>query len=42
VTLEDELEEELRKKRDEYHFFIDEKRVRFAEEVSRQERRFKT
>lgn len=41
-TLEEELESEFKKKRDEYQFFIDEKRVRFAEEVARQQRRFKT
>lgn len=41
-TLEEELESEFKKKRDEYQFFIDEKRVRFAEEVARQQRCFKT
>lgn len=41
-TLEEELEAELKIKRDEYQFFIDERRVRFAEEVARQQRRFKT
>ncbi|NTV48445.1 MAG: hypothetical protein HGB32_06770 [Geobacteraceae bacterium] len=41
-TLEEELEVELRKRRDEFQFIIDEKRVRFAEEVARQQRRFKT
>lgn len=41
-TLEEELESEFKKKRDEYQFIIDEKRVRFAEEVTRQQRRFKT
>lgn len=41
-TLEEELEAELKKKRDEYQFIIEEKRVRFAEEVARQQRRFKT
>jgi hypothetical protein len=41
-TLEEELEAELKKKRDEFQFIIDEKRVRFAEEVAKQQRRFKT
>ena len=41
-TLEEELEAELKRKRDEYQFIIEEKRVRFAEEVARQQRRFKT
>lgn len=41
-TLEEELESELKNRRDEFQFIIDEKRVRFAEEVARQQRRFKT
>jgi hypothetical protein len=41
-TLEEDLEAELKRKRDEYQFIIEEKRVRFAEEVARQQRRFKT
>lgn len=40
--LEEELEQEFLKKREEFHFIIEEKRVRFAEEVARQQRRFKT
>lgn len=40
-SLEEELEVELKKRRDEFQFIIDEKRVRFAEEVARQQRRFK-
>ncbi len=40
--LEEELEEEYRKKRKEFDFIVREKRVRFAEEVARQQRRFKT
>lgn len=41
-TLEEDLEAELKKKRDNFQFIIDEKRVRFAEEVASQQRRFKT
>lgn len=41
-TLEEELEAELKKNRDEFQFIIDKKRVRFAEEVAKQQRRFKT
>ena len=41
-TLEDELEGELKKRRDEFQFIFDEKRVRFAEEVAKQQRRFRT
>ena len=40
--LEDELEVEYRRKREEFDFVIKEKRVQFAEEVARQQRRFKT
>jgi len=40
--LEEELELELKKKREEFHFVIEEKRVRFAEEVARQQRRLKS
>lgn len=40
--LEEELEVELRKRREEFHFVIEEKRVRFAEEVARQQRRLKS
>lgn len=40
--LEEELEVEFNKKRQEFHFIIEEKRVRFAEEVARQQRRLKT
>jgi cellulose synthase/poly-beta-1,6-N-acetylglucosamine synthase-like glycosyltransferase len=41
-TLEEELESEFKTKRDEFQFIIDERRVHFAEEVARQQRRFKT
>jgi hypothetical protein len=41
-SLEDELDDELRKRREEFHFVIEEKRVRFAQEVVRQQRQFKT
>jgi hypothetical protein len=40
--LEEELELEFRKRREEFHFIIEEKRVRFAEEVARQQRRLKS
>ena len=40
--LEEELEVELRTKREQFQFIIEEKRVRFAEEVARQQRRLKT
>ncbi|GFE61253.1 hypothetical protein [Geobacter sp. AOG2] len=40
--LEEELEVELRAKREQFQFIIEEKRVRFAEEVARQQRRLKT
>jgi len=40
--LQEELEIEFKKKRDEFGFIIEEKRVRFAEEVARQQRRLKT
>jgi len=40
--LQEELENEFKLKREEFHFIIEEKRVRFAEEVARQQRRFKT
>ncbi|NJD92419.1 MAG: hypothetical protein FIA91_13085 [Geobacter sp.] len=40
--LQEELEVEFRKKREEFNFIIEEKRVRFAEEVARQQRRLKT
>jgi hypothetical protein len=39
--LQDELEVEFKKKRDEFEFTIVEKRVRFAEEVARHQRRLK-
>lgn len=39
--LQEELEIEFKKKRDEFEFIIEEKRVRFAEEVARQQRRLK-
>lgn len=40
--LEEELEVEYRKKRAEFDFIVKEKRVHFAEEVARQQRRLKT
>lgn len=40
--LEEELELEFLKKREEFQFVIEKKRVRFAEEVARQQRRFRT
>jgi hypothetical protein len=40
--LEEELEIEFKTKREEFQFIIEEKRVRFAEEVARQQRRLKT
>ncbi|MBN2809792.1 MAG: hypothetical protein JXR80_09900 [Deltaproteobacteria bacterium] len=40
--LQEELEVEFNKKRNEFQFVIEEKRIRFAEEVARQQRRFKT
>jgi len=40
--LEEELEQEFRKKREAFHFQIEERRVRFAAEVARQQLRFKT
>lgn len=40
--LEEELEEEYRQKRESFDFIIKEKRVRFAEEVARQQRRLKS
>jgi hypothetical protein len=41
-ALEEELEVEYKNKREQFDFIIKEKRVRFAEEVARQQRRFKT
>ncbi|KAB0669629.1 hypothetical protein F6V30_12570 [Oryzomonas sagensis] len=40
--LEEELEVEFRTKREQFQFIIEEKRVRFAEEAARQQRRLKT
>jgi len=40
--LEEELEVEFRAKREQFQFIIDEKRVRFAEEVAHRQRRLKT
>ena len=40
--LEEELEIESKRKREEFEFVIEEKRVRFAEEVMRLQRRLKT
>lgn len=42
MELQEELEVEFNKKRNEFQFIIEEKRVRFAEEVARQQRRMKT
>jgi len=39
--LQEELEAEFKKKRDDFEFIIEKKRVRFAEEVARQQRRLK-
>ena len=39
--LQEELEIEFKRKRDEFEFIIEEKRVRFAEEVAKQQRRLK-
>ena len=41
-TLEEELETEFEKKREEFHLIIEEKRIRFAQEVMEQQRRLKT
>ncbi len=41
-SLEEELEAEFKKRREEFRFTIEEKRVRFAEEVILHNRRFKT
>jgi len=41
-ALEEELETEFEKKRAEFHLIIEEKRVRFAQEVVEQQRRLKT
>lgn len=40
--LEEELEEEFRKRREEFRFIVVDRRIRFAEEAARQQRRFKT
>ncbi len=40
--LEEELEVEFRNKREEFKFIVEKKRIRFAEEVARQQRRLKT
>ncbi|HET6489363.1 MAG TPA: hypothetical protein VFG28_06330 [Syntrophales bacterium] len=40
--LEEEMEIEFKTRREEFQFVIEEKRVRFAEEVARQQRRLKT
>lgn len=40
--LQEELEAEYRKRRESFDYIIKEKRVRFAEEVARQQRRLKT
>ncbi|MGD0274727.1 MAG: hypothetical protein ABSB79_01520 [Syntrophales bacterium] len=41
-SLEEELENEYAKKREQFHFTIEEKRIRFAEEVIRFQKQFKT
>jgi hypothetical protein len=40
--LEEEIEAEFKKKREDFHFTIEKKRVRFAEEVAQAQRRFRT
>lgn len=40
--LEEELESEFTRKRDEFHFIVEEKRIRFAKEIVAQQRRLKT
>jgi len=40
--LEEELEHEFRKRRDEFRFIVVDKRIRFAEEAARRQLRFKT
>lgn len=40
--LEEELEAEFKKKREDFQFIIEKKRVHFAEEVARQQRRLRT
>ena len=40
--LQEEMEQEFRKNRENFHFIIEEKRIRFSEEVARQQRRFRT
>lgn len=40
--LQEELETEFKQKREEFQFVIEKKRIRFAEEVARQQRRLKT
>lgn len=41
-SLQEELEQEYSHNRERFQFIIDEKRIRFSEEVARQQRRFKT
>ena len=41
-VLQEEMEQEFRKNRENFHFIIEEKRIRFSEEVARQQRRFRT
>lgn len=41
-ALEEELEEEFRRRREEYRFLVVDKRIRFAEEAARQQLRLKT
>ncbi len=40
--LQEEMEQEFRHNRESFHFVIEKKRIRFSEEVARQQRHFKT
>jgi hypothetical protein len=40
--LEEEIEVEFQKKREDIHFIVEKKRIRFSEEVARQQRLLKT
>ena len=41
-VLREEMEQEFRKNRENFHYIIESRRIRFSEEVMRQQRRFKT
>ena len=41
-VLQEEMEQEFRKNRENFHYIIETRRIRFSEEVMRQQRRFKT